>query len=127
MEHLKSYLLGVFGSFNQEQWTWMGAALLLVLYVLWNRKKYVDLFDKAVIMAETSFNYGANKEKLEAAIDYVMTKTALLPFPARLILQYFLSRENVITLIEKSLQKFSDVFGSKRRVDIKGNESNGTH
>ncbi|CAL7904581.1 PTS mannose/fructose/sorbose transporter family subunit IID [Fusobacterium necrophorum subsp. funduliforme] len=111
-----------FGSFNQEQWLWMLLAVGIVAYIVYNRKKYVQLFDNAVVMAETSFNHGDNAAKLEAAIRFVVERTSTLPFFARFIIQTFINKKRMMDIIEKSLQKFSNVFGTGRKIDIKGNE-----
>lgn len=114
--------LGEIKNYTIEQWLWIGLAVGLILYVLYNRKKFISLFDTAVIMSETSFNHGENAKKLETAVNFIIAKTETLPIFARMIIRYFLSRKKIIDILEKSLQKFSDVFGSGKKVDIKGNE-----
>lgn len=114
-------------NFTMEEWLWMLFSLGIVLYLLYNKKKYTEIFDNAVVMAETSFNHGDNKKKLDAAIRFILARTTRLPFLARLIIAKFISEKRMIDLIEKSLQKFSDIFGSGRKIDIKGNEENGAN
>lgn len=126
MEFLNNFI-GYLGSFTLEEWLWMAISVGIVLYLVYNKKKYTEIFDNAVVMAETSFNYGDNKKKLDAAIRFVLARTTRLPFLARLVIARFISEKRMIDLIEKSLQKFSDIFGSGRKVDIKGNEENGTN
>lgn len=122
MMNLWNQVIQYLGSFNQEQWLWMLLAVGIVAYIFYNRKKYVQLFDNAVVMAETSFNHGDNAAKLEAAIRFVVQRTSTLPFFARFIIQTFINKKRMVDIIEKSLQKFSEIFGSGRKVDIKGNE-----
>lgn len=124
MKEILNNIYAYLGHFTMEEWLWMLGVLIGILYILYNRKKYVELFDNSVVMAETSFNYGDNLKKLEAAIAFVLARTAKLPFLARLVIAKFISKKRMVDLIEKSLQKFSDVFGSGRKVDIKGNEAN---
>lgn len=114
-------------NFTMEEWLWMLFSLGIVLYLLYNKKRYTEIFDNAVVMAETSFNHGDNKKKLDAAIRFILARTTRLPFLARLIIAKFISEKRMIDLIEKSLQKFSDIFGSGRKIDIKGNEENGAN
>lgn len=122
MMNLWNQVIQYLGSFNQEQWLWMLLAVCIIAYILYNRKKYVQLFDNAVVMAETSFNHGDNAAKLEAAIQFVVERTSTLPFFARFIIQTFVNKKRMVDIIEKSLQKFSNVFGTGRKIDIKGNE-----
>ncbi|KDE74793.1 hypothetical protein FUSO7_01110 [Fusobacterium necrophorum BFTR-2] len=122
MMNIINQIMVYFGSFNQEQWLWMLLAVGIVAYIVYNRKKYVQLFDNAVVMAETSFNHGDNAAKLEAAIRFVVERTSTLPFFARFIIRTFINKKRMVDIIEKSLQKFSEIFGSGRKVDIKGNE-----
>lgn len=123
MEFLNTFICYL-SNFSMEEWLWMIFSVGIVLYLVYNKKKYTEIFDNAVVMAETSFNYGDNLKKLEAAIAFVLARTAKLPFLARLVIAKFISKKRMVDLIEKSLQKFSDVFGSGRKVDIKGNEAN---
>lgn len=125
MKEILNNIYTYFGNFTMEEWVWMLGVLVGILYILYNRKKYVELFDNSVVMAETSFNYGDNLKKLEAAIKFVRERTANLPFIARFIIIKFISKKRMVDLIEKSLQKFSDVFGTGRKIDIKGNEADG--
>ena len=122
MEKVIGAVTGYLGTFTQEQWLWLGLAGLILIYITYNRKKYAELFDNAVIMAETSFNSGEGSKKLEAAVQFVVARTNTLPLPAKMILMYFINKKRMVDIIEKSLQKFSDVFGTGRKVDIKGNE-----
>ncbi|MBF1195059.1 MAG: hypothetical protein HXM12_05830 [Fusobacterium periodonticum] len=111
--------------FTLEQWCWMALAAGIVAYMVYNRKKYVQIFDNAVVYAETSFNYGDNLKKLDGAVTFIIERTNTLPFIARFIIRRFLSRKRMIDIIETTLQKFSNVFGTGRKVDIKGNEEDG--
>lgn len=113
------------GSFKQEDWLWIGFAGLILAYIFYNRKQYRNLFDLAVIASEESFNHGDNKKKLDAAIKYINLRTDKLPYLAKMVIRKFLSRKRMITIIEKTLQKFSDTFGNARKIDIEGNEENG--
>ena len=115
----------IFMSFTWKQWGWMLLATVIVAYMVYNRKKYVQIFDNAVVYAETSFNYGDNLRKLDGAVTFIIERTNSLPFIARVIIRRFLSRKRMIDIIETTLQKFSDVFGTGRKVDIKGNEEDG--
>lgn len=127
MQNLINKGITYFGRFTQEQWIWMTVAGAILIYVLYNRKKYIGLFDNAVIMAETSFKYGENKRKLNAAVKFVEVRTETLPIPAKLLIRHFLSRKRIIYTIEKTLQKFSDTFGSGRKIDIDEEEENGSN
>jgi len=111
--------------FTLEQWGWMALATIIVAYMVYNRKKYVQIFDNAVVYAETSFNYGDNLKKLDGAVTFIIERTNSLPFIARVVIRRFLSRKRMIDIIETTLQKFSNVFGTGRKVDIKGNEEDG--
>ena len=120
---LKGYT--IFMSFTLEQWCWMVLATVIVAYMVYNRKKYVQIFDNAVVYAETSFNYRDNLKKLDGAVTFIIERTNRLPFIARVVIRRFLSRKRMIDIIETTLQKFSNVFGTGRKVDIKGNEEDG--
>ncbi|WP_339010349.1 hypothetical protein [Fusobacterium animalis] len=120
---LKVYI--IFMSFTLEQWCWMALAAGIVAYMVYNRKKYVQIFDNAVVYAETSFNYGDNLKKLNAAVNFIIERTNNLPFIARVVIRRFLSRKRMIDIIEITLQKFSNIFGTGRKIDIKGNEEDG--
>jgi hypothetical protein len=111
--------------FTLEQWGWMLLATVIVAYMVYNRKKYVQIFDNAVVYAETSFNYGDNLKKLNAAVNFIIERTNNLPFIARVVIRRFLSRKRMIDIIETTLQKFSNIFGTGRKIDIKGNEEDG--
>ena len=111
--------------FTLEQWGWMALATVIVAYMVYNRKKYIQIFDNAVVYAETSFNYGDNLKKLDGAVTFIIERTNSLPFIARAVIRRFLSRKRMIDIIETTLQKFSNVFGTGRKVDIKGNEEDG--
>ena len=118
-------MYAIFMSFTWEQWCWMALATGIVVYMFYNRKKYVQIFDNAVVYAETSFNYGDNLKKLNAAVNFIIERTNNLPFIARVVIRRFLSRKRMIDIIEATLQKFSNIFGTGRKVDIKGNEEDG--
>lgn len=111
--------------FTLEQWGWMLLATVIVAYMVYNRKKYVQIFDNAVVYAETSFNYGDNPKKLDGAVTFIIERTNSLPFIATVIIRKFLSRKRMVDIIETTLQKFSNVFGTGRKIDIKGNEEDG--
>ena len=118
---LWAFLTGI----TLEQWGWMLLATVIVAYMIYNRKKYMQTFDNAVVYAETSFNYGDNLKKLDGAVAFVIERTSNLPFIARVIIRRFLSRKRMVDIIETTLQKFSNVFGTGRKIDIKGNEEDG--
>ena len=115
-----AYLKG----FSQEQWLWIALAGVILGYIVYNRKQYVNLFDAAVIASEESFKHGDNKKKLNAALKFVEYRTDKLPYPVRILIRKFFSREKIKKAIEKALQKFSDTFGTGRKIDIeeKGND-----
>ena len=115
----------IFMSFTWEQWIWIAVATVIVAYMVYHRKKYVQIFDNAVVYAETSFNYGDNLKKLDGAVTFIIERTNSLPFIARVIIRKFLSRKRMVDIIETTLQKFSNVFGTGRKIDIKGNEEDG--
>ena len=56
---------------------------------------------------------------------FIIERTNSLPFIARVIIRKFLSRKRMVDIIETTLQKFSNVFGTGRKIDIKGNEEDG--
>jgi len=112
-----AYLKG----FNQEQWLWIALAGVILGYIVYNRKQYVNLFDAAVIASEESFKHGDNKKKLNAALKFVEYRTDKLPYPVRILIRKFFSREKIKKAIEKALQKFSDTFGTGRKIDIEEN------
>ena len=116
-----TYLKG----FSQEQWLWIALAGLILGYIIYNRKQYVNLFKQAVIVSEESFNSGEGKKKLEAAINFILYRTSTLPWIARIVIIRFISKKRMIDIIEKTLQKFSDIFANSYKIDIKGNEENG--
>ena len=109
-------------SFSMEQWLWIAVAGAILVYLIYNRKQYVNLFRQSVIFAEESFNHGENGKKLEAAVNFILFRTSSLPWVARIIIIKFISRKRMIDIIEKTLQKFSDIFANGYKVDIKGNE-----
>ena len=92
--------------FSQEQWLWIALAGLILGYIIYNRKQYVNLFDAAVIASEESFKHGDNKRKLNAAVKFITYRTDKLPYPARILIRKFFSRERIRKGIEKALQKF---------------------
>lgn len=112
-----AYLKG----FTQEQWLWIALAGVILGYIVYNRKQYVNLFDAAVIASEESFKHGDNKKKLNAALKFVEYRTDKLPYPVRILIRKFFSREKIKKAIEKALQKFSDTFGTGRKIDIEEN------
>ncbi|WP_339053013.1 hypothetical protein [Fusobacterium animalis] len=112
-----AYLKG----FSQEQWLWIVLAGVILGYIVYNRKQYVNLFDAAVIASEESFKHGDNKKKLNAALKFVEYRTDKLPYPVRILIRKFFSREKIKKAIEKALQKFSDTFGTGRKIDIEEN------
>ncbi|BEO91981.1 hypothetical protein FNSP4_17900 [Fusobacterium nucleatum] len=112
-----AYLKG----FSQEQWLWIALAGVILGYIVYNRKQYVNLFDAAVIASEESFKHGDNKKKLNAALKFVEYRTDKLPYPVRILIRKFFSREKIKKVIEKALQKFSDTFGIGRKIDIEEN------
>ncbi|WP_314812435.1 hypothetical protein [Fusobacterium pseudoperiodonticum] len=114
-----AYLKG----FNQEQWLWIALAGGILGYIIYNRKQYINLFDAAVIASEESFKYGENKKKLKAALKFVEYRTDKLPYPVRILLRKFFSRKTIEKAIEKALQKFSDTFGTGRKIDIEEAEN----
>lgn len=114
-----AYLKG----FNQEQWIWIVLAGGILGYIIYNRKQYINLFDAAVIASEESFKYGENKKKLKAALKFVEYRTDKLPYPVRILLRKFFSRKTIERAIEKALQKFSDTFGTGRKIDIEEAEN----
>ena len=114
-----AYLKG----FSQEQWLWIALAGVILGYIVYNRKQYVNLFDAAVIASEESFKHGDNKKKLNAALKFVEYRTDKLPYPVRILLRKFFSREKIKKVMEKALQKFSDVFGTGRKIDIEEAEN----
>lgn len=109
--------------FNQEQWLWIALAAGILGYIIYNRKQYINLFDAAVIASEESFKYGENKKKLKAALKFVEYRTDKLPYPVRILLRKFFSRKTIEKAIEKALQKFSDTFGTGRKIDIEEAEN----
>lgn len=109
--------------FNQEQWLWIALAGGILGYIIYNRKQYINLFDAAVIASEESFKYGENKKKLKAALKFVEYRTDKLPYPVRILLRKFFSRKTIEKAIEKALQKFSDTFGTGRKIDIEEAEN----
>ena len=112
-----AYLKG----FSQEQCLWIALAGVILGYIVYNRKQYVNLFDAAVIASEESFKHGDNKKKLNAALKFVEYRTDKLPYPVRILIRKFFSRERIKKAIEKALQKFSDTFGTGRKIDIEEN------
>ena len=109
--------------FSQEQWLWIVLAGVISGYIVYNRKQYVNLFDAAVIASEESFKHGDNKKKLNAALKFVEYRTDKLPYLVRILLRKFFSRKKIEKAIEKALQKFSDVFGTGRKIDIEEAEN----
>ena len=125
MKDLINQVVGYLAGFNVEQWIWIAVAGLILVYLIYNRKQYVNVFKQSVIFAEESFNHGENRKKLEAAVNFILFRTSSLPWVARIIIIKFISRKRMIDIIEKTLQKFSDIFANGYKVDIKGNEEDG--
>ena len=122
MKDLINQVVGYLAGFNTEQWIWIAVAGLILIYLIYNRKQFVNVFRQSVIFAEESFNHGENGKKLEAAVNFILFRTSSLPWVARIIIIKFISRKRMIDIIEKTLQKFSDIFAAGYKVDIKGNE-----
>lgn len=122
MKDLINKAIGYLAGFGIEQWIWIAVAGLILVYLIYNRKQYVNVFRQSVIFAEESFNHGENGKKLEAAVNFILYRTSSLPWIARIIIIKFISRKRMIDIIEKTLQKFSDIFANGYKVDIKGNE-----
>jgi len=122
MKDLINQVVGYLAVFSVEQWIWLAVAGIILAYLIYNRKQYVNVFKQSVIFAEESFNHGENRKKLEAAINFILFRTSSLPWIARIIIIKFISRKRMIDIIEKTLQKFSDIFAAGYKVDIKGNE-----
>ena len=125
MKDLINQVVGYLAGFNTEQWIWIAVAGLILVYLIYNRKQYVNVFRQSVIFAEESFNHGENGKKLEAAVNFILFRTSSLPWVARIIIIKFISRKRMIDIIEKTLQKFSDIFANGYKIDIKGNEEDG--
>ena len=125
MKNFINQAIGYLVGFSMEQWIWLAVAGIILVYLIYNRKQYVNLFRQSVIFAEESFNHGENGKKLEAAVNFILFRTSSLPWVARIIIIKFISRKRMIDIIEKTLQKFSDVFANGYKVDIKGNEEDG--
>ena len=122
MKDLINQVVGYLAGFSVEQWIWLAVAGIILAYLIYNRKQYVNVFKQSVIFAEESFNHGENRKKLEAAINFILFRTSSLPWIARIIIIKFISRKRMRDIIEKTLQKFSDIFAAGYKVDIKGNE-----
>ena len=125
MKDFINQAMGYLAGFSMEQWLWLAVAGIILVYLIYNRKQYVNLFRQSVIFAEESFNPGENGKKLEAAVNFILFRTSSLPWVARIIIIKFISRKRMIDIIEKTLQKFSDIFANGYKIDIKGNEEDG--
>ena len=125
MKDFINQAIGYLAGFSMEQWLWLAVAGIILVYLIYNRKQYVNLFRQSVIFAEESFNHGENGKKLEAAVNFILFRTSNLPRVARIIIIKFISRKRMIDIIEKTLQKFSDIFANGYKIDIKGNEEDG--
>lgn len=125
MKDFINQAIGYLVGFSMEQWLWLAVAGIILVYLIYNRKQYVNLFRQSVIFAEESFNHGENGKKLEAAVNFILFRTSSLPWIARIIIIKFISRKRMIDIIEKTLQKFSDIFANGYKIDIKGNEEDG--
>ena len=122
MKDFINQAIGYLAGFSIEQWLWLAVAGIILVYLIYNRKQYVNLFRQSVIFAEESFNYGENRKKLEAAVNFILFRTSSLPWVARIIIVKFITKKRMIDIIEKILQKFSDTFANAYKIDIKGNE-----
>lgn len=127
MKDLINKAIGYLAGFNTEQWVWIAVAGAILIYIVYNRKQYVNLFRQAVIVSEESFNSGEGRKKLEAAINFILYRTSSLPWIARIVIIKFISKKRMIDIIEITLQKFSDIFANSYKIDIKGNEEDGTN
>ena len=125
MKNFINQAIGYLAAFSMEQWLWLAIAGIILVYLIYNRKQYVNLFRQSVIFAEESFNHGENRKKLEAAVNFILFRTSSLPWIARIIIIKFISKKRMIDIIEKTLQKFSDIFANGYKIDIKGNEEDG--
>lgn len=125
MKDLINKAIGYLAGFNTEQWVWIAVAGAILIYIVYNRKQYVNLFRQAVIVSEESFNSGEGRKKLEAAINFILYRTSSLPWIARIVIIRFISKKRMIDIIEKTLQKFSDIFANSYKINIKGNEEDG--
>ncbi|ALQ36136.1 MULTISPECIES: hypothetical protein [Fusobacterium] len=125
MKDLINKAIGYLAGFNTEQWVWIAVAGAILIYIVYNRKQYVNLFRQAVIVSEESFNSGEGRKKLEAAINFILYRTSSLPWIARIVIIRFINKKRMVDIIEKTLQKFSDVFANSYKIDIKGNEEDG--
>ena len=125
MKDLINKAIGYLASFSTEQWVWIAVAGVILIYIVYNRKQYVNLFRQAVIVSEESFNSGEGRKKLEAAINFILYRTSSLPWIARIVIIKFISKKRMIDIIEITLQKFSDIFANSYKIDIKGNEEDG--
>lgn len=125
MKDFINQAIGYLAGFSMEKWLWLAVAGIILVYLIYNRKQYVNLFRQSVIFAEESFNHGENGKKLEAAVNFILFRTSSLPWVARIIIIKFISRKRMIDIIKKTLQKFSDIFANGYKIDIKGNEEDG--
>lgn len=125
MKDLINKAIGYLAGFNTEQWVWVAVAGAILIYIVYNRKQYVNLFRQAVIVSEESFNSGEGRKKLEAAINFILYRTSSLPWIARIVIIRFINKKRMVDIIEKTLQKFSDIFANSYKIDIKGNEEDG--
>ena len=46
MKDLINKAIGYLADFSMEQWIWIAVAGAILVYLIYNRKKYVDLFIK---------------------------------------------------------------------------------
>lgn len=102
----------------------IGIVGIEVLYIVLRKgtEPVIKLVDQAVVNAENSFNSGEGKKKLEFAVNYVERHKESLPWFVKILVGPFLTKKQIIDLIEKSLNRLSVAFGSGKKVDIKGNE-----
>ena len=125
MKDLINQAIVYLANFSVAQWIWLAVAGLILIYIFYKRKQYVNLFRQAVIVSEESFNSGEGRKKLEAAVNFILYRTSSLPWIARIVIIRFISKKRMIDIIEKTLQKFSDIFANSYKIDIKGNEKDG--
>lgn len=97
----------------------VGVASVLVLIGLYVKRSspiVKTIVTNAIIDAEQKFNSGEGQQKLQYATIAIQ---AGLPF----ILKFFFSKRMIVTIIESTLNKVSDVFELDKKVDIIGNEA----
>jgi len=93
MKDFINQAIGYLAGFSMEQWLWLAVAAIILVYLFYNRKQYVNLFRQSVIFAEESFNHGENRKKLEAAVNFIVYRTSSLPWIARIIIVKFITKK----------------------------------